>query len=137
MHLLPPRALAIALPTTISTAFCARSAMARGDKRKEAPAVAATTAKTAAASASSAAPMKKKTGDWTRSDITVSKVDGYRRDGLLPPADVLPTRIPGDDVTPRPQKDERVCFHDFVVRGLSFPVHDFLRALIRLQDSTA
>ena len=96
--------------------------MAKGDKRKKAA--------PATASASTAAPMRKKTGDWARSDIAVSKVDGYRRDGLLPPEDVLPTRIPGDEVTPQPKEHERVCFHDFVVRGLSFPIHDFLRALM-------
>ena len=106
--------------------------MGKGDKRKKAAAGATTAAKAApaTASASAASSMRKKTGDWARSDITVSKVDGYRRDGLLPPSDVLPTRIPGDEVTPQPREHERVCFHDFMVRGLSFPIHDFLRALM-------
>ena len=49
--------------------------------------------------------------------------------------------MPGNEVSPQPREGERVCFHDFVNRGFSFPIHDFLRALmyvykVQLHDFT-
>ena len=51
------------------------------------------------------------------------------------------SQIPDDEVVPRAKEDERVCFHDFVSRGFSFHVHDFVRGLmyaykVQLHDFT-
>ena len=50
-------------------------------------------------------------------------------------------RAPGDEVSPRPWDDERVCFVDFLNRGFAFPVHEFLCGLmyaygVQLHDFT-
>ena len=34
------------------------------------------------------------------------------------------------DNFPNPNKEERVCFAPFLLRGLGFPVHPFLRGLL-------
>jgi hypothetical protein len=39
-------------------------------------------------------------------------------------------QILGDEVTPDPPEGFRVIFTDFLVRGLSVPVHEFLRGLL-------
>ena len=105
--------------------------MAKTAKRKAVTDAAAPTAPNVTASgAGGTAPLKKKAGGWTRSSMTASKLDGYRRDGWLPSAALLPARVPGAEVSPQPREGERVCFHDFVNRGFSFPVHDFVRALM-------
>ena len=40
----------------------------------------------------------------------------------------------GNDVLaenfPNPNKEERVCFVSFLLRGLGFPIHPFLRGLL-------
>jgi hypothetical protein len=38
--------------------------------------------------------------------------------------------MPGNEAFPRPASNERVVFVDHMVRGLSFPVHPFLRGLL-------
>ena len=57
--------------------------------------------------------------------------------GYLPPADLVSVRAGlasiGNDVLaenfPNPNKEERVCFVSFLLRGLGFPIHPFLRGL--------
>jgi hypothetical protein len=39
-------------------------------------------------------------------------------------------QIPGEESTPRPPAGFRVTFVDFPIRGLSVPVHEFLRGLL-------
>ena len=39
-------------------------------------------------------------------------------------------RILGNETEPRPLAGERVCFRSFMQRGLSLPVHGFLRGLL-------
>ena len=39
-------------------------------------------------------------------------------------------RVPGNEAVPRPWADERVCFATYMQRGLSLPVHAFLRGLL-------
>ena len=34
------------------------------------------------------------------------------------------------EVTPSPNKGERVCFVPYLIRGLGFPIHPFLRGLL-------
>jgi hypothetical protein len=79
------------------------------------------------ASASDAA--KKKRGGWTKSSVSKRSLAPLRRDGLLPPEDSNKVRIPGNEVVPRPRVGERVMFIDYVNRGLSLPIHPFLRGL--------
>jgi len=112
-------------------------------KRKAASTTTAAITGTSAAAATGGeeVTMAKRAGDWTRSTMKLSKLEGYRRDGWLPSTEQLPTRLPGDEVCPQPKEGERVCFHDFVNRGFSFPIHDFVRGLmyaykVQLHDFT-
>jgi len=58
--------------------------------------------------------------------------------GYLPLADLVSVRVGlasiGNDVMaeniPNPNKEERVCFVPFLLRGLGFPIHPFLRGLL-------
>src|SRR3990170_7424185 len=58
--------------------------------------------------------------------------------GYLPLADLVPVRAGlasiNNDVMaenfPNPNKEERVCFVPFLLRGLGFPIHPFLRSLL-------
>ena len=69
-------------------------------------------------------------GDWTRSSITEDTLSEYRQKGWLPPADQLAARAPGLEVHPDPRDGERVCYAEFLPRGFSFPLHDFVRGLL-------
>ena len=69
-------------------------------------------------------------GDWTRSSITEDTLSEYRQKGWLPPADQLAARAPGLEVHPDPRNGERVCFAEFLPRGFSLPLHDFVRGLL-------
>ena len=42
----------------------------------------------------------------------------------------MKTRAPGKDTVPSPRDGERVCFVDFLPRGVGFPLHPFLRGLL-------
>ena len=35
---------------------------------------------------------------------------------------------------PAPRKEERVCFMPFLLRGLGFPIHPFLRGLLEFYE---
>jgi hypothetical protein len=43
-------------------------------------------------------------------------------------------RMPGDESTPHPPQGFRVIFTDFLVRGLSVPIHEFLRGLLFIYE---
>src|SRR4051812_5321052 len=51
--------------------------------------------------------------------------------GIIP-RDREAVRVPGDEVIPRPPAGVRVMFITFVLWGLSFPIHDFIRGLLFL-----
>ena len=74
-----------------------------------------TAGKSAAAAAivTAAGDLKKVHGDWQRSSMTERQLEGLRRDGFQPLLEKMKTRAPGDEVSPRPRDDERVCFVDF------------------------
>ena len=95
-----------------------------GSKRK------ATEGAAGGSGSAAASDLKKVHDDWVRSSVTERQLDGLCRDGTLPPAKQVKTRAPGNEIVSRPAAGERVCFIDFVNRGLSFPVHDFFRGLM-------
>ena len=59
-------------------------------------------------------------------------------DGYLPPAFMVPVQAglatykggKQAENTPSPSKGERVCFVPYLIRGLGFPIHPFLRGLL-------
>jgi len=71
---------------------------------------------------------KKRAGAWERSAILDRDLSNLRKDGLIPSSDKV--RKPGAEVTPRPEPNERVMFAAYASRGLSLPLHPFLRALL-------
>ena len=87
--------------------------------------------KTAASASVSAAALKKSSGDWARSTIKDAHLMKLREQGLLPPAEQLAVRAPSPkEVLPEPRANERVCFAEFLPRGFSLPLHDFVSGLL-------
>jgi hypothetical protein len=70
---------------------------------------------------------KKKISGWERSKISAQDRRMLKNLGLFKNEDM---RMPGDESTPHPPQGFRVIFTDFLVRGLSVPVHEFLRGLL-------
>ena len=78
--------------------------------------------KTAAGTSASAVDLKKSDGDWMKSTLQEAHLGKLREEGMLPPADQLFFRAPSPkEVLPEPRANERVCFAEFLPRGLSFP----------------
>ena len=75
--------------------------------------------------------LKKHDGDWVMSVLKVPALTKLRTDGLLPPSDQLDVRVPSSkEVLLEPRANEHVLFVESVHRGLSFPLHDFVRGLL-------
>src|SRR4051812_12894261 len=70
-------------------------------------------------------------GGWRRSETRESDLRKLRKRGLIP-QDREAVRLPGNKVIPRPPAGYRVMFLAFVIRGVSFPVHNFLCGLLFL-----
>jgi hypothetical protein len=85
--------------------------------------------KGAAVSGDAAAP-KTKAGGWKKSTMSEQQITALRKEGQLPPVGDNKVRCPGDEVTPKPNTGERIMFASFVSRGLSLPIHDFVRGLL-------
>ena len=83
--------------------------------------------KGAAKDAAAATSTKKQSGAWDPSSFRATDLKRLQRDGVVLEGAV---RIPGDEAEPVPRADERVCFVSFMQRGLSLPVHPFLRGLL-------
>jgi len=67
-----------------------------------------------------------------------SQLAKLQTQGFLPPADLVPVRAgsasfngvtPAEDF-PNPSEGEQVCFVPYLLRGVGFPVHPFLRGLL-------
>mgnify|MGYP002413848545 CR=1 FL=1 len=92
----------------------------------------------ASAPSSSSCPHGPQEGDWRSLSVSHLQLSRLQTQGYLPLADVVSVRAAlasiGNDVLaenfPNPNKEERVCFVSFLLRGLGFPIHPFLRGLL-------
>ena len=68
-------------------------------------------------------------GVWQASIIKSSELRLLRQDGVMSPV-VGDSRVPGSEVTPCHLAGFRVMFLAFIIRGLSLPLHPFVRGLL-------
>jgi hypothetical protein len=68
-----------------------------------------------------------KISGWEHSKLTAQDHKMSKKLGLF---DKEAMRIPGDESTPHPPINFWVTFIDFLIRGLSVHVHEFLRGLL-------
>ncbi|KAK1604246.1 hypothetical protein QYE76_027919 [Lolium multiflorum] len=66
--------------------------------------------------------------EWERSKISNQDVNMLKRLGLMKKEDAI--RFPSEESYPKPPMEYRVSFVDHLIRGLSTPIHDFLRGLL-------
>ncbi|KAK1662008.1 hypothetical protein QYE76_050167 [Lolium multiflorum] len=66
--------------------------------------------------------------EWERSKISHQDMNLMKKLGLTKTKDAL--RFPSDESYPSPPIEYRVSFVDHLIRGLSTPIHDFLRGLL-------
>ena len=79
-----------------------------------------------------------KLGDWGRCSVPHSELVALQTEGYLPPAFMVPVQAglatfrggKKAESVPNPSKGERVCFVPYLIRGLGFPIHPFLRGLL-------
>ena len=70
---------------------------------------------------------KNKISGWERSKISSQDTHLLKKLGLFKKEAM---RMPGDESSPHPPSGFRVTFVDFLIRGFSVPVHEFLRGLL-------
>ncbi|KAK1628336.1 hypothetical protein QYE76_002651 [Lolium multiflorum] len=66
--------------------------------------------------------------DWERSKISNQDLNLMKKLGLMKKDDAI--RFPNEESYPNPPMEYRVSFVDHLIRGLSAPIHDFLRGLL-------
>ena len=66
--------------------------------------------------------------EWERSKISNQDVNMLKRLGLMKKEGAI--RFPSEESYPKPPIEYRVSFVDHLIRGLSAPIHDFLRGLL-------
>ena len=79
-----------------------------------------------------------KPGDWKKCSIPHSQLVELQTQGFLPPAYMVPVQAglatynDGEQAEsfPNPSMGERVCLVIYLLRGLRFPIHPFLRGLL-------
>ena len=79
-----------------------------------------------------------KSGDWERCTVSHGQLVKLQIQGFLPPAYLVPVRAGlasydgGQQAEnfPNPSKGERVCLVPYLLRGVGFPIHPFLRKLL-------
>ncbi|KAK1616813.1 hypothetical protein QYE76_022330 [Lolium multiflorum] len=64
---------------------------------------------------------------WERSKLTNQDKKGLKKLGLVQKASLI---FPGDESIPKSPMGYRVTFIDHLIRGLSVPIHEFLRGLL-------
>ena len=87
---------------------------------------------------SSSRPSNPQPGDCKWCSIPHSELATLQTKGFLPPAYMVPVRVGlatyngGEQAesAPNPSKGERVCLVPYLIRGLGFPIHPFLRGLL-------
>jgi hypothetical protein len=80
-----------------------------------------------AATGTSTRAEKERVSGWERSKISSQDERMLKKMGLL---NNEAMQMPGDESVPNPPEGFRVIFADFLIRGLSVPVHEFLRGLL-------
>jgi hypothetical protein len=70
---------------------------------------------------------KERVSRWERSKISSQDKRMLKNLGLF---NKEAMKMPGDESTPRPPSGFRLTFVDFLIRGLSIPVHEFLRGFL-------
>jgi hypothetical protein len=71
---------------------------------------------------------KKMALNWVPLSFDVTDLKKAKKAGFLPEA--APVIFLGDERVSKPPKGYRVMFLAFLLRGLSFPTHEFLRGLL-------
>ncbi|KAK1609340.1 hypothetical protein QYE76_033013 [Lolium multiflorum] len=66
--------------------------------------------------------------EWERSKISNQDANLMKRLGLMKKEGAI--RFPSEESYPKPPMEYRVSFVDHLIRGLSTPIHDFLRGLL-------
>ncbi|KAK1618434.1 hypothetical protein QYE76_023951 [Lolium multiflorum] len=66
--------------------------------------------------------------EWERSKISAQDINLLKNLGLSKKKDAL--RFPSEESYPSPPMEYRVSFVDHLIRGLSAPIHNFLRGLL-------
>jgi hypothetical protein len=66
--------------------------------------------------------------EWERSKISQQDINMLKKLGISGKQDAL--RFPKEESYPAPPMQYRVSFVDHLIRGLSTPIHDFLRGLL-------
>ena len=87
---------------------------------------------------SSSRPHGPQKGDWESCSVSRAHLNRLQTQGCLPPTDLVSVRagltsLNGEALAenfPNPTKEERVCFVSFLLRGVGFPIHPFLRGLL-------
>ena len=87
---------------------------------------------------SSSRPRSPKPGDWERRSVPHSCLVELQTKGFLPPAYMVPVRAGiatyngGEQAErfPSPSQGERVCLIPYLLSGVGFPIHPFLRGLL-------
>jgi hypothetical protein len=103
-----------------------RDAARANARRIDDPQSAADISKNIAVSTSARAEREKISG-WERSKLSAQDHRMLKKMGLLKDEAM---QMPGDESFPHPPEGFRVIFTDFLVHGLSIPVHEFLRGLL-------
>lgn len=92
----------------------------------------------ASAPISSSRPHGSEKGYWERRSISHGQLTKLQKQGFFPPADLVPVRAGFTSFNggvqaenfPNLSRGERVCFVLFLLRGVEFPIHPFLRVLL-------
>ena len=81
-------------------------------------------------------------GEWERCFVSHSQLEKLQTQGFLPPADLVPVRAGLASLNGKTQEEdfpnlsagEQVCFIPYLLRGVGFPIHPFLRGLLEYYD---
>ena len=87
---------------------------------------------------SSSRALSSKPGDWEKCSVPHSRLVELQTHGFLPPAYMVPVQARlatyngGEQAEnfPNPSRAERICLVPYLMRGLGFPIHPFLRGLL-------
>ena len=77
-------------------------------------------------------------GDWESCSVCSAHLNKLQTQGYLPPTDLVSVQAGltslNDEALaenfPNSSKEERVCFVSFLLRGVGFPIHPFIRGLL-------